>query len=69
MSVPESLPVRPEFDGRDALGVMFLCAIMALGVWATWWNPRSDQQRLNSLETRVQAIEERAGSCEVVPTP
>jgi len=47
-----------------------LAALYVLGIgWGTWARTGSDFQRLNSLEIRVQAIEERAGSCEVVPLP
>lgn len=37
------------------------------GIWMKFGSHSSDYKRLKSLESRVEAIEERAGSCEVVP--
>lgn len=45
------------------LALVALASIFnALSAWEA-------HQKINSLETRVEAIEERAGSCEVVPIP
>jgi hypothetical protein len=47
------------------IGLVYLTSVY----WVGWIWEGGAYQRLNSLETRVQAIEERAGSCEVVPIP
>lgn len=49
------------------LWILGIAVVILFGVYLKWHAPVSDYQRLNSLETRVQAIEERAGSCEVGP--
>lgn len=51
-------------------GILIACVLYCLGIyWGGWVRDGSDYQRLKSLEIRVQAIEERAGSCEVGPLP
>ncbi len=53
--------------GGIFLAVVGVVAVVVGGIWMKFGSQSSDYQRLNSLEIRIEAIEKRAGSCEVGP--